>query len=258
MIERSIAEHGYRVSLSGTAADELFSGYYDHHLAYLAVLHGAPEHTAARVAWERTVKPNVRNPHLGDPDLFVRDSGFRDHIFLHADRFSSWLVEPWNEPFAETHYAEDLLRNRMLNELRHESVPVILHEDDLNAMAFSIENRSPYLDAALCDFCFSIPSRHLVRNGVAKAILRDAVRGIVPDLVLDNPRKVGFNLSILSCLDGRDPAVRAELLGDSPILDVVRRERIADLLDRDELPNSESKFLFIVINAKFFLEEFGR
>ena len=26
---------GYRVSMSGTAADELFAGYYDHHLAYL-------------------------------------------------------------------------------------------------------------------------------------------------------------------------------------------------------------------------------
>ena len=36
LLMESIAAHGYRVSVSGTAADELFSGYYDHHLAYLA------------------------------------------------------------------------------------------------------------------------------------------------------------------------------------------------------------------------------
>ena len=38
------------------------------------------------------------------------------------------------------------MRNRMLNEMFHEVVPVILHEDDLNAMHFSVENRSPFLD----------------------------------------------------------------------------------------------------------------
>ena len=35
LLMSSISEHGYRVSISGTGADELFSGYYDHHLAFL-------------------------------------------------------------------------------------------------------------------------------------------------------------------------------------------------------------------------------
>ena len=39
-----------------------------------------------------------------------------------------------------------MLRNRMLNELLEEIVPVILFSDDLNCMMHSIENRSPYLD----------------------------------------------------------------------------------------------------------------
>ena len=33
----------------------------------------------------------------------------------------------------------------MLNETFAETVPVILHEDDLNAMSVSLENRSPFL-----------------------------------------------------------------------------------------------------------------
>ena len=145
----------------------------------------------------------------------------------------------------------------MLNELFAEAVPVILHEDDLNAMTYSIENRSPFLDRELFEFSLGIPTRHLVRDGRAKAVLREAMRGIAPDAVLDNRRKVGFNAPILDLLDVSSPEVRAELEADSPIWDVVRRESVLDLLDQDELPNSRSKFLFYVLGAKMFLEELG-
>ncbi len=262
MIQQAVAAAGYKVSVSGTAADELLSGYYDHHLAYLReVLHGAcPDeglHARALADWERLVKPVVRNPYLSDPNLFVHDPTFRGHIYLQSDVFSSWLKTPWTEPFHEESFTGDLLRNRMLNELRHENVPVILHEDDLNAMSVSVENRSPYLDRALVDFCYTIPTRHLVRNGHAKSVLRDAARGWAPDLILDNPRKVGFNLPITALLDTRDPATRDALMAESPVFDLVRREAVAALLDRDSYPNSESKFLFNFVNAKIFLEEFA-
>ncbi|HVN59791.1 MAG TPA: asparagine synthase (glutamine-hydrolyzing) [Gaiellaceae bacterium] len=253
-----IARAGYKVSVSGTAADELLSGYYDHHLAYLyEVRRDEALHAEALAAWARDVRPLVRNPYLGDPTLFVRDPDFRDHIYLDADALSACLTAPWAEPFTEEHYASDLLRNRMLNELLHESVPVILHEDDLNAMYFSVENRSPYLDRAMTEFAYRIPTRHLVRDGAAKAVLRDAVRGIAPDHVLDSRRKVGFNAPIESLLDGSDPSVRKALLGDSPVYELVRREAVEQLLDACELPNSRSKFLFNVLSAKFFLEEFA-
>ena len=72
----SIHEHGYRVSVSGTAADEVFSGYYDHHLAYLRQVHeDGALYEPALAAWSAHVRPVVRNPFLSDPDLFVRDPG---------------------------------------------------------------------------------------------------------------------------------------------------------------------------------------
>lgn len=258
LLMQSIADQGYRIAVSGTAADELLSGYYDHHLAYM---HEIREDTdallSARSAWSEKVRPLVRNPFLRDPDAFINDPALRDHIFLDADGFAGYLTVPWSEAFAEEPFTEDLLRNRMMNEMFHESVPVILHEDDLNAMYFSIENRSPYLDRELFEFCYSIPSRHLVRNGLAKAVLRDAVRGIAPQKVLDNPRKVGFNAPIFSFLDVHDPEVRSYLLDEGPIFDHVRRDMIETLLNKPDLPNSESKFLFYFLNSKMFLEEFG-
>src|SRR4051812_20901320 len=258
LLMEEIKRAGYRISVSGSAADELFTGYYDHHLAFLSEVARYPDvHAAALAGWTRFVKPVVRNPFLSDPELFVKDSSFRDHIYLHADRFSAYLHQPWSEPFEEHPFTPDLLRNRMLNELFFEAVPVILHEDDLNAMYFSIENRSPFLDRQLFEWCFQIPTRHLIRDGAAKAVLRESMRGIVADEILDNRHKIGFNAAIHSFLDVSDPAVRRELLADSPIYEIVRRDRIEPLLDAATLPNSESKFLFSFVSSKLFLEEFA-
>ena len=74
----------------------------------------------------------------------------------------------FKEQFAETNYVSSLLRSRMLNEIFEETVPVILHEDDLNAMYFSMENRSPFLDSTLFELAYSIPSQHLVKMDVQK------------------------------------------------------------------------------------------
>jgi asparagine synthase (glutamine-hydrolysing) len=258
LLMRSIAEAGYRISVSGTAADELFSGYYDHHLAYLQEVRGdVALHARSVSSWRQHIQPIVRNPYLRDPSLFVTNPGFRDHIYLDAQSFARYLKSEWSEPFRETTYADGLLRNRMLNELFHESVPVILHEDDLNAMFFSIENRSPFLDRRLFEFCNTIPTRHLIHDGKAKAVLREAIRGVAPDGIVDNRRKVGFNVPILDFLDVRDPQVRAYLLDDGPIFDYVERRKIEALIEKTDLPNSESKFLFYFLNCKMFLEEFA-
>ena len=248
---------GYKVSVSGTAADELFTGYFDHHNAYLAAMADEDEgrHSSALSEWREHVAPIVRNPFLKDPDYLLTNPGGRDHVYLDAAEFADFLTEPFREEFAETSYATPLLRNRMANELLHESVPVILHEDDLNAMSVSVENRSPYVDTELFDWCQSIPTRHLVKDGRAKAVLRDAVRGIAPDAVIDNPRKVGFNAPILDYLDVSSNSVRDELLADSPVFDLIRRDRISELVGQRDLPNSRSKFLFNFVNAKLFLEE---
>ena len=96
----------------------------------------------------------------------------------------------------------------MMNELFHEVIPSILHEDDLNSMRWSVENRSPYLDRDLVEFAYSIPNEHLIRDGMAKWPLRAAVEGLLPDEVRLDKQKRGFNGSILSLLDKSDPATR--------------------------------------------------
>jgi asparagine synthase (glutamine-hydrolysing) len=253
---QAVAEHGYKVSISGTAADELFTGYYDHHNLYLHAVSGDPElHATALANWQAHQGPIVRNPYLRQPDLYLKNPNERRHIYLNNDEFAQWMHQPWQEDFTEIDYGAGLLRNRMLNELFAEAVPVILHEDDLNAMYFGIENRSPFLDRKLFDVASSIPARHLVQDGRAKSVLREAMRGIVPDVILDNRRKVGFNAPILDLLDVDHPETRGFLLDDSPVYDLVRKDKIEALLKNKTLANSASKFLFYFVNMKMFLDE---
>src|SRR3546814_719897 len=116
---RAVRKAGYKVSVSGTGADELFSGYFDHHNAYLAHMAAtdAERYGEALAEWRDVVAPLVRNPHLQDPDIFVKRPLCRDHIYLDADVFSDILVDPFRERFGEQNYTEPLLRNRMANEL---------------------------------------------------------------------------------------------------------------------------------------------
>src|SRR5262249_54960516 len=145
------------------------SGYYDHYLMHLAEIHGTKSYASALAAWRAHIQPIVRNPHLSNADLFRAQPDFRDHIFLNNRQFADYLTDNFSEEFEEDmHNSQSLLRNRMMNEMFAETVPVILHEDDLNAMYFSIENRSPFLDRELFELCYRIPTPYLMRDGYNK------------------------------------------------------------------------------------------
>ncbi len=250
-----ISEAGFKVSISGTGADELFTGYYDHHNFYLAEIQKNKDlYSKSFEAWQKYINPIVRNPFLKNPNIFIEEPTFRDHIFLNNDVFSEYCYSKWHENFIEKDFGAPILRNRMLNELFMEAVPVILHEDDLNAMHFSIENRSPFLDTNLYELAYSIPTSHLIKQGRTKSILREAMRGLVSDEILNSRRKVGFNAPIEDLIDFEDPNVKDIILDESPIFELVCKEKIERLLNNSKFTNSASKFLFSFINAKIFLE----
>lgn len=256
LISQAMHESGYRVAFSGTSADELFTGYYDHFLLHLNAVRGEADYARFLSDWQQQIAVFVRNPTLRNPALYADRPGFREHVFDASGELAQYLVEPCDEPFTEASFTPDLLRNRMLNELFHEATPVILHEDDLNSMRYSIENRSPYLDTRLLEFACSIPARHLIRDGYGKYVLREAVKGTLNDQVRLDRRKKGFNASINSMIDFSDPDVRGYLLDPAArVFDLVRRDRIEALFDTSPVPNHLSKFLFSFINARIFLEQ---
>ena len=199
------------------------------------------------------ILPLVRNRNLSDPHRYLANPNIRDHVY--ADKFfiSKYFKIHPNIKFKEINFCDDLLRNRMANELFTEAVPVTLHEDDLNAMYFSVENRSPYLDRNLFDFCQKIPSKHMIKNGFAKSILREALLGIAPEYVLKNHRKVGFNAPIEKLVNFESDDFKDILLNDTWIYEFLDRNIVAKTLEMDVLDNEESKFLFNLFNSQVFI-----
>lgn len=257
-LSENIHDQGYKIAISGTAADELFTGYYDHYSMWLAEMRGETndnEFTALVDDWLGSYGAVVRNPHLQDPLAFAKNPNQREHIYLNQYLFEGLLAKPFHEDFSESHYADNLLRNRMMNELFHESIPPILAEDDANSMRWSVENRSPYLDRDLAEFLYTVPSRHLIHDGYAKWLLRAASDGALTDPVRLDRTKKGFNASILSLVDLKDKATRERLLSESRLFEVLDKNQFATLLDRTEWPNSLSKFLFSVLSCRAFYDQ---
>ena len=143
MLLKKMKSKGYTVSMSGTGADELFTGYYDHHNFYLAYIKSKKELFFRSLKnWNKFQKKYIRNKNLLDPKIFIKNPTFRDHIFQNQNIFKKYFKIKFEEKFSEKKFIRNILKNRMLNELFYESVPVILHEDDHNAMSLSMENRS--------------------------------------------------------------------------------------------------------------------
>jgi asparagine synthase (glutamine-hydrolysing) len=72
----------------------------------------------------------------------------------------------------------------------------LLHYGDALSMANGIESRMPFLDHRLVEFVWSLPSEYKVKIGLGKYIHRQALRGVVPDWVLNQKVKMGFNTPI--------------------------------------------------------------
>jgi len=59
-------------------------------------------------------------------------------------------------------------------------------------MAHSIEARVPFLDHRLVEFALGLPDAFKIGNAVTKRVLREAMRGIVPDRIRDRVDKIAF------------------------------------------------------------------
>lgn len=262
LISREASLQGYKVIISGTGADEIFTGYYDHYLYHLSSLSNKKSYDQNLKFWEKNIKKIIRNPILKEPLSFsnklLYEENISKHVYDSSEKFKKFCKINNKEKFFEKKECKNLLRNRMFNELFYEVVPVILYEDDLNSMMNSIENRSPYLDSQLYEFSLSIPAENLIQNGYNKFILRESMKGILNEKVRTDRQKKGFNASIQTLINLKDNSIRDQILDDSSgISEFVNLNEISKKLDIEKIDNSFNKFIFNFINCKIFLDEWS-
>jgi asparagine synthase (glutamine-hydrolysing) len=104
------------------------------------------------------------------------------------------MLGPWREASGAA-LLDQLLEIDATTYLPGDLLPKI----DIATMAFSLEARSPLLDHELMELAASIPPVHKARGMQRKIALRGALRGWVPDAILDGPKQ-GFELPVGSWL----------------------------------------------------------
>jgi hypothetical protein len=118
-------------------------------------------------------------------------------------RYESSLSIPeriWRE--AETIDPKcDLFAKMTYVELKQRLAELLLQRLDRIAMLSSIEGREPFLDHQLVEFAIALPGNLKYRKGTGKYVLRQAVRGIVPEEILKR-RKQGFGTPMVEWLRG--------------------------------------------------------
>jgi len=87
----------------------------------------------------------------------------------------------------------------------------LLVKVDIASMANSLEARSPFLDHEFMEFAARLPEDMKLSGGRTKVALKRALRGVVPDAVLDR-RKMGFNAPVGRWLRGELRELSHELL----------------------------------------------
>jgi asparagine synthase (glutamine-hydrolysing) len=89
--------------------------------------------------------------------------------------------------------SSDVLRETLCRTIVQNTLPGLLRYEDRNSMAFSVESRVPFLTPQLVNFLLSLPEQYIIApDGTSKAVFRKAMRGLVPDAILDRRDKIGF------------------------------------------------------------------
>ena len=195
------------VLLDGQGGDELFAGYLPYFalrlqdLAKAGGLAGRLQAmgTAAQVAWHygfATVAPAL-------PTLLGRYPVALAARFRQL-RASSSSSAPLLHPALTAAVGNDAivrqpsssystgLDDTLYRHVFTDSLPALLHYEDRNSMAYSIEARVPLLDYRIVEFAFSLPDDLKIRGSWTKWVLRSAAARLLPAAVAWRRSKMGY------------------------------------------------------------------
>jgi asparagine synthase (glutamine-hydrolysing) len=200
-------EHGVTVTLDGQGADELCGGYVGypgprvHSLLDSGRVFGA---AAFLREWGRWPGRNGMDGLRAAVAEYTSDATYqRLRRFNGAQVCPAWLDGNvlaaagvslrFPRPLPDVTAPGRRLPAELARSLQGLGLQGLLRHGDRNSMRFSVESRVPFLTIDLANFLLTLPEEYLVApNGETKHLLRRAMRGLIPQDVLDRRDKIGF------------------------------------------------------------------
>ncbi len=237
---RQARKAGIKVMLDGQGADELLGGYrYYLGAQFASLLRQGNYCDAMRLLCSASTLPEsgTFSMLLCAADYMIPKNWQGPFRALLAKEFTPrWTNAAWFSQYGtdigHTNYCsqQEVLRTTLLRTISETSLPHLLRYEDRNSMAFSIENRVPFLTVPLAEFILSLPESYIIAlDGTSKAVFRAAMRGLVPDAILNRRDKIGFSTPERKWLFAVDLWVQGVLGSDvaatMPCLDLVAMRR---------------------------------
>ncbi len=177
---KAVNANGIKVMLDGQGADEILCGYRKSRIYLIKQL-----------LKNRKIVSALKEGIFSIGQFATSDDLYSDirkiyGLFFGKNGNSSLYIK---EPYAKPSYDYsngDFIRN----DISKISLPGILRIVDRNSMAFSIEDRLPFLDYNLVDFSISLPLQSKIKNGWSKYIMRCALE--LPEKIKYRKTKIGF------------------------------------------------------------------
>jgi asparagine synthase (glutamine-hydrolysing) len=215
-VSRLASEH-VKVVLTGEGSDELLAGYGRYRKTILNLSLGKQYRSFTPAVLRNAVRGGI----AGLPASRVRQKLSRSFLSVPPDieriYFDNFAVFPLSmqscllssatlervgklDPYAGVRAAlEATDATSLLDRLLYADIKTYLHEllmkQDQMSMATSIESRVPFLDHKLVEFSCNLPERLKLRGRTTKYILRESMKGLLPEQILSRP-KMGFPVPI--------------------------------------------------------------
>ncbi len=237
-----------KVLLDGQAGDELLAGYVPYQYVYLRQL--LRERRYRDLLTEAWAARDVLLP-LVRRRLAERRRALRVGRLLRPE-FARAMRRPRDAR------SRDNLKLRLLQDLLTYSLPPLLRYEDRSSMAHSMESRVPFLDQELVEWALRLPPEAIIRGGWSRWILREGMRGVLPEKIRRRRWKVGFTTPEFRWLKARravfhgllrSPAFAARNYWDGPAIAEAFRAACDGQLE-------ESPFFWRAINVELWLRVF--
>jgi len=219
-VSRAAKKHGVTVVLVGEGSDEVFGGYEDMERlsrsfesrwrplqAMPVPVRSALYQVGRRVGMSDGRLDVLRRSAAGDPFYWGLDVVFSDlekqRLYKHGNLGggSSAVVRQYYADLEARRPNADFLQQMSYVELCNRLPELLLMRVDKFSMAHSLEARAPFLDHELVSYALSLPQHSKIAGGQTKKVLKEAVRGWIPDEVIDR-RKQGFRVPLPEWLAG--------------------------------------------------------
>ncbi|MBM4135166.1 MAG: asparagine synthase [Nitrospira sp.] len=201
-----VQRRGFGGLFGGLGGDELNAGEYEYFLYFFADLKAAGRENQLQeevIRWiehhdhpvfrksarlveeglEGLVDLSVPGRCLPDRRRLRRYYAAVDKAFFDLERFEPVMEHPFSS----------YLKNRTYQDMFRETLPCCLRAEDRNAVKYGLEHFLPFLDHRLVEFMFRVAGAEKIRRGVTKYLLREAMKGILPEETRIRIKKTGWN-----------------------------------------------------------------